>query len=50
MDAGGNVARGQVTLSDTENSLVYSDAGHVAVHGLKNVAVVVSEDAVFVGD
>jgi mannose-1-phosphate guanylyltransferase len=49
-DAGGNVARGEVTLSDTTNSLVYSDAGHVAVHGLDNVAVVVSEDAVFVGN
>jgi mannose-1-phosphate guanylyltransferase len=50
MDAGGNVSRGEVTLSETEDSLVYTDGAHVAVHGLKNVAVVVSEDAVFVGD
>ncbi|MCF4098418.1 mannose-1-phosphate guanylyltransferase/mannose-6-phosphate isomerase [Maritalea mediterranea] len=49
-DEGGNVTQGEVTLSDTNNSLVYSDYAHVAVHGLDNVAVVVSEDAVFVGN
>jgi mannose-1-phosphate guanylyltransferase len=48
-DAGDNVTRGPVTLSDTRRSLVFSEAAHVAVEGLEDVAVIASEDAVFVG-
>jgi mannose-1-phosphate guanylyltransferase len=48
-DDAGNVAVGDVLLSDTRNSLVYSETGQVTVNGLSDVAVVVSEDAIFVG-
>jgi mannose-1-phosphate guanylyltransferase len=48
-DQEGNVAQGQVTLSETANSLVISDHAHVAVHGLDDVAVIATNDAVFVG-
>jgi mannose-1-phosphate guanylyltransferase len=48
-DQEGNVAQGQVTLSETANSLVISDQAHVAVHGLDDVAVIATNDAVFVG-
>lgn len=45
----GNVAVGDVMLSETKNSLVYSETGQVTVNGLDDVAVIVSEDAIFVG-
>ncbi|MGJ8527718.1 mannose-1-phosphate guanylyltransferase/mannose-6-phosphate isomerase [Maritalea sp.] len=48
-DSEGNVAVGDVMLSKTKNSLVYSEVGQVTVNGLDDVAVIVSEDAVFVG-
>ncbi len=48
-DESGNVLRGPVHLSETKSSLVVSDKLHVSVDGLDDVAVVVSEDAVFVG-
>ncbi len=48
-DAGGNVATGNVSLINTKNSLVFSSASHLAVSGLDGVAVVASEDAVYVG-
>jgi mannose-1-phosphate guanylyltransferase len=48
-DAEGNAARGPVTLRNTTNSLVVSEGSHVAVEGLDDVAVVVTEDAVWVG-
>ena len=48
-DGSGNVAVGDVLLSETKNSLVYSETGQVTVNGLSDVAVVVSEDAIFVG-
>ena len=48
-DADGNVADGSTTVLDTRNSLVISRDIHVAVQGLDNIAVVASEDAVYVG-
>ncbi len=48
-DAAGNVQRGPSSLSDTTNSLVVSEKLHVAVNGLDDVAVIASEDAVYVG-
>jgi mannose-1-phosphate guanylyltransferase len=48
-DADGNVASGNATLVNTKNSLVMSRHGHLAVQGLEGVAVIASEDAVYVG-
>lgn len=48
-DAANNASRGPVTLSNTSNSLVFSEGSHVAVEGLDDIAVIVSEDAVYVG-
>ncbi|MFB9953037.1 mannose-1-phosphate guanylyltransferase/mannose-6-phosphate isomerase, partial [Rhizobium puerariae] len=48
-DAAGNVASGRATLVDTKNSLVMSRTSHLAVQGLDGVAVIASEDAVYVG-
>lgn len=48
-DDKGNVVIGQATVLDTENSLVLSRASHLAVQGLKDVAVIASEDAIYVG-
>ena len=48
-DENGNVADGRTTLMDTQNSLVISKDIHVAVQGLEDIAVIASEDAVYVG-
>ncbi|MCJ8521314.1 mannose-1-phosphate guanylyltransferase [Pseudorhizobium tarimense] len=48
-DEAGNVTSGNATLLDTKNSLVMSRTSHLAVQGLENVAVIASEDAVYVG-
>ncbi|MDB5474366.1 MAG: mannose-phosphate guanylyltransferase/mannose-6-phosphate isomerase [Devosia sp.] len=48
-DAGQNVTRGAVTLSNVSNSLIITDDGHVAVEGLDDVVVVATNDAVYVG-
>lgn len=48
-DAQGNVAWGNTSLIDTRNSLVMSRHGHLAVQGLEGVAVIASEDAVYIG-
>jgi mannose-1-phosphate guanylyltransferase len=48
-DANNNAVLGPATLSGTTNALVMSERAHVAVEGLDDVAVVVTEDAVFVG-
>ena len=48
-DSDGNVSSGAATLSDTRNSLVMSDKAHVVVDGMDDVAVVATEDAVYVG-
>ncbi len=48
-DAAQNVTQGAVTLADVSNSLVISDHPHVAVNGLDDIAVIATNDAVFVG-
>lgn len=48
-DASGNAVRGAATLNNTSNSLILSERAHVAVDGLDDVAVIATEDAVFVG-
>ena len=48
-DESGNVAAGSTTLVNTKNSLVMSHSLHVAVQGLEDIAVIASEDAVYVG-
>ncbi|TWF57138.1 mannose-1-phosphate guanylyltransferase/mannose-6-phosphate isomerase [Neorhizobium alkalisoli] len=48
-DEAGNVTSGNATLVNTKNSLVMSRHGHLAVQGLEGVAVIASEDAVYVG-
>ena len=48
-DESGNVAVGQSLLSNTTNTLVVSEGAYVVVEGLDDVAVIVSEDAIFVG-
>jgi len=48
-DEAGNVVSGNATLLDTKNSLVMSRTSHLAVQGLDNVAVIASEDAIYVG-
>lgn len=48
-DAAGNLARGPSSLNNTSNSLIMSEKMHVAVNGLDDVAVIASEDAVYVG-
>jgi mannose-1-phosphate guanylyltransferase/mannose-6-phosphate isomerase len=48
-DAAGNVSRGPVNLYNSRNSFVLSEGAHVAVNGLDDAVVIVSEDAVYVG-
>lgn len=48
-DADGNVVSGNATLVNTRNSLVMSRDNHLAVQGMEGVAVIASEDAVYVG-
>ncbi len=48
-DGAGNVVKGDATLSNTSNSLVVSEKAHVAVEGLDDVAVIASEDAIYIG-
>lgn len=49
-DAAGNVViNGNATLSNTTNSLVVSEKAHIAIEGLDDVAIVASEDAIYVG-
>jgi mannose-1-phosphate guanylyltransferase len=49
-DANGNVVvNGNATLSNTRNTLVVSEKAHIAVEGLEDVAIIASEDAIYVG-
>lgn len=48
-DEKGNVTSGNTTLVNTKNSLVMSRYGHLAVQGQDGIAVIASEDAVYVG-
>ena len=48
-DSDGNVTRGPVSLFNAKNSFVLSEGAHVAVNGVEDAVVIVSEDAVYVG-
>lgn len=48
-DENGNLGMGRVTLNGLSGSLVISEKHHVVVDGLDDVAVLASEDAVYVG-
>ncbi len=48
-DADNNLQRGPTSLSNTTGSLIVSEKLHVVVNGLNDVAVIASEDAVYVG-
>lgn len=48
-DQDANVSNGFATLSHTRNSLVLSDRAHVVVEGMDDLAVIATEDAVYVG-
>ena len=48
-DADGNVTDTNSTLIDTRNSLVLSKGMHVAVQGMNDIAVIASEDAIYIG-
>ncbi|MCS6759315.1 MAG: mannose-1-phosphate guanylyltransferase/mannose-6-phosphate isomerase [Candidatus Devosia euplotis] len=48
-DAANNACRGKVTLSNVSNSLIIADAAHVAVESVDDIAVIATDDAVFVG-
>ncbi|PDT50405.1 mannose-1-phosphate guanylyltransferase/mannose-6-phosphate isomerase [Sinorhizobium fredii] len=48
-DEFGNVARGAVTFSRASSCLVISERAHVVAEGVDGLAVIASEDAVFVG-
>lgn len=48
-DSAQNLTQGSVTLSRVSNSLVVTDHAHVAVDGLDDIAVIATNDAVYVG-
>ncbi|MGN6488008.1 MAG: mannose-1-phosphate guanylyltransferase/mannose-6-phosphate isomerase, partial [Devosia sp.] len=48
-DAAGNVLRGPATLSHARNNLVVTERAHVVVEGVDDLAVIASEDAIYVG-
>ncbi len=48
-DENNNLQHGAVNLSNTKNSLIISEKLHIAVDGLDDVAVIASEDAIYVG-
>ena len=48
-DEAGNAVTGPALLSNATNSLVVSEGAHVVLDGLDDVAVIATEDAIFVG-
>ena len=48
-DAAQNVTQGSVTLDQVSNSLVVTDHAHVAVNGVDDIAVIATNDAIYVG-
>lgn len=48
-DAAQNLTQGSVTLNSVTNSLVVTDHAHIAVDGLDDIAVIATNDAVYVG-
>ena len=49
LDGARNLAQGPVTLDGVRNSLVVSDHAHIAVNGLDDVAIIATNDAIYVG-
>ncbi len=49
-DSEGNVLEGDIVLRGTENSLIKSSSRLVCANGLRNIAVIETEDAVFISD
>jgi mannose-1-phosphate guanylyltransferase / mannose-6-phosphate isomerase len=49
-DANGNAIQGDVILHDTQNSFIRSEKGLTALVGVKDLVVVVTDDAVLVAD
>jgi mannose-1-phosphate guanylyltransferase len=48
-DEASNVIKGPTTLNNVSNSLIVSDHAHIAVEGLDDIAVIATNDAVYVG-
>ncbi len=48
-DKNENLMRGETSLNNTKNSLIMSEKLHVSVDGLDDIAVIASEDAIYVG-
>lgn len=48
-DTANNAVKGAVTLADVTNSLLISDHAHIAAVGLNDIAVVATDDAIYVG-
>lgn len=48
-DESGNVRHGPVTLGAVTQSLVFSERHHVVVEGIDDIAVLASEDAIYIG-
>jgi mannose-1-phosphate guanylyltransferase len=48
-DTAGNLTQGAVTIDNVSNSLVISDHAHVVASGVDDVAVIATNDAIYVG-
>ncbi|MGB3337901.1 MAG: mannose-1-phosphate guanylyltransferase/mannose-6-phosphate isomerase [Devosia sp.] len=48
-DAANNAVKGPVTLNGVSNSLVVTDHAHVAIDGVDDIAVIATNDAIYVG-
>jgi len=48
-DGNNNMQRGPASLSNTTGSLIVSEKLHIAVDGLDDIAIIASEDAIYVG-
>jgi len=48
-DAAGNLTQGPVTIDNVSNSLVITDHAHVVANGVQDIAVIATNDAIYVG-
>ncbi len=48
-DTAGNLTQGPVTIDNVTNSLVISDHAHIVASGVEDVAVIATNDAIYVG-
>ena len=48
-DAAGNLTQGPVTVDSVSNSLVISDHAHIVASGVDDVAVIATNDAIYIG-